>query len=133
MEIAVVMTPCDKKIDSHATLEVALKMMAENHIRHLPVMVGDVVIGLLNKSAAVLCFTVNATMKNEVLVGAICDREMLLVAPETDAAQVILEMAQKKLDSVLVGRSSKDIVGIFTVTDACRLAHNLLEEKRYRK
>ena len=128
MKISDIMTPCPYKVSGEKSLTEALKMMELRGISHLPVANGEEIVGVLSKRdlevANFVCETTNFCPS----VMDICRDEPYSVNIDTPVAQVTEDMGSKKTDYALVIDHQGNIVGIFTVTDACRLVTLLLNE-----
>lgn len=122
--IAQVMTPVPKSIGPEVPLSKAQELMAKLKVRHLPVLVGSRVVGLIsdrNAKAAALSkwgegFTVEDVMMPDPYV----------VKPSEKVETVLTEMMKYKYGSALVQEKSGEIVGIFTTVDALYLLRQLL-------
>ncbi len=132
MEIGLIMTPCAHTIPSTASLQEALESMWEKRVRHLPVIEDGQVVGVLSESDLLLSKSICLTTGYCPNVGEIYRKEPKFVKASTSASEVTAAMTQDKLDAVLITDGGGRVIGIFTTTDVCRLAYNLLEEKRYR-
>jgi acetoin utilization protein AcuB len=130
MKIKAVMTSFPYTVPADMSLEKALEQMKLYNIRHCPVVQDHDLIGVVTKRdigvAMLLAQSVNATPT----VGAICQTDPLVVDEDDDLADVAHEMADEKLDYALVTNEENKFVGIFTTSDACRVAYMLLDEER---
>jgi len=114
-----VMTPFPYSVDINTLLGDAHEYMREHDIHHLPVTDGDRLAGILNEQ--------------EILAnpGArafeISLREPGVFDLNARLDDVLSRMADMRLDTVLVTRQKK-LVGIFTVTDACRVFAEYLRD-----
>ena len=115
------MTSCPYYIGAQASLDEALKKMALQSIRHLPVVEGGSLIGVLSERDARLSEMVCKSTNYCPNVGEVCVSEFLAVKGDDDVADVAQRMAEKKLDCAIVCDKDENVTGIFTTTDACRL------------
>lgn len=125
-----VMTPFPYTIESAESLKAAIAVMYAKDIRHLPVVEGGKVYGLLSDRDAKLAIAVGrGTVDAETLtVGDVCIQDPYIV-PHTEKINVVLDrMVEDRMGSALVVRNEK-LVGIFTVTDACRTLSELLRQR----
>lgn len=129
MNIADVMTPCPYTIDANASMNDALEKMRISNIRHLPVKKGDLLIGILSKRDVKLSKLICDHHIQCPNAGDIALKDPYIVQATDDAGQVAKEMADKKLDCVIVADSNGTLVGLFTTIDACNLIHLLLNER----
>lgn len=124
--IAQVMTPIPKSIGPEVPLTKAQEIMAKLKVRHLPVIVGSTVVGLLsdrNAKAAALAkwgesFTVEDVMMPEPFV----------VKPSEKLDEVLSQMMKYKYGSVVVQEKNGVISGIFTTVDAIYLLRQILRD-----
>ena len=116
-----VMTPFPHAVDAGAPLRLARQMMLEHEVRHLPVTQGDRLVGVLTDRdlKRALDPSLGLPPKNELLVDDAMIHDAYVVETTERLDRVLLEMADSHIGSALVAKGSK-LVGIFTVTDACR-------------
>ena len=115
------MTPFPHSIDVDAPLEDAHKLMREHHFRHLPVMSGGEIVGVLTDRdiKLVLGPDFGSPDERELRVRDAYVERPCVVPASTPVAKVARVMAQNRIGSAIVTKHGK-LVGIFTVTDACR-------------
>jgi len=128
MKIADIMTPCPYRIGASTSLDEALEKMSLRNIRHLPVIEGSRLVGVLSERDARLSKLVCEVTGNCPTAGAVCSTDPHIFQAEDDVSIVAKEMAERKIDCALVADEAGNFVGIFTTTDACRLIHLILEE-----
>jgi acetoin utilization protein AcuB len=121
------MSPCVHSIGKAQTLATAHSMMRKWQVRHLPVLEGGKVIGLLSLRDLHLVETLRDVDPGKVSVQDAMTPEPYMIAPDADLRTVAVEMATRKLGSALVARGGK-VVGIFTTVDALRALFELLDE-----
>ncbi len=117
-----VMTPLPYSVALDARITEAREVMAENDIRHLPVTDGGELVGVITERdiALVLDPELDVPFHEELRVRTVCVRNAYVVEPQTPLATVLSEMARRRIGSALVALHGQ-LLGIFTVTDACRL------------
>ena len=115
------MTPFPHSIDVDAPLEDAHKLMREHRFRHLPVMSGGEIVGALTDRdiKLVLGPDFGSPNERELRVRDAYVEKPCVVPASTPLAKVARVMAQNRIGSAIVTKHGK-LVGIFTVTDACR-------------
>lgn len=118
----VAMTPFPYSVEAGDPLGRARAMMAEHAIHHLPVTEGGVLLGVISSREVALG---RAGMPaggagGEPSVREACVPEVLVVEDTEPLDRVLAHMAGERRDAVVVTRRGK-LVGVFTVTDACRL------------
>lgn len=111
--------------DDAATLE---RMMDEHNIRHLPVQEKGKVVGIVSerdlhhqvKRAA------PEAEKNKITARQIMVPDPYIVPFRTPLNEVVMEMAKRRIGSVLVQRHGK-LAGILSAIDVCRIFGEYLE------
>lgn len=125
------MTPYPFSVEIGSQIATAKTMMDQLSIRHLPVRDGERLVGVV--SAQVLgqaekC-NLDVSVNSPLTVRDFCDRAVHIVMPEEPLEKVLRTMAEKRTDVTLVA-TDQHLVGIFTVTDACRGFADLLTRQR---
>ncbi len=119
-------------IAPHCTLEEAHRLMRELTVRHLPVLDGGKVVGIVSQRDLHLIETLRDVDPAKVEVGEAMTEDPFIVEPEALLTDVAHTMAERHLGAALV-RSRGEVVGIFTTTDALRALAELThrpDEKR---
>lgn len=119
------MTEAPHSIGVNQPLAVAHKMMRDNGIRHLPVLRGGELVGLLSQRDLYLVETLHDVDPAETLVEDAMTSSVFQVTPRTSLRTVAAKMAAKKYGCAVVMEDG-DVVGIFTHIDALRALHQLL-------
>lgn len=101
-------------------------MMQKWKIRHLPVLDGSRVIGLLTLHDLHLTERLKDIDPRQVSVEDAMTLDLYTVGPDADLRSVAREMAGQKFGSALVMRDD-EILGIFTAIDALRALSELVE------
>ena len=118
-----VMTPFPHSIAKSAPITRAKEMMTLHGIRHLPVVDGENLVGVV--SAQEVSRDHPDTRRGERSVGELSLDEAYVVSLSEPLDRVLREMAARHLEAALVVKGGK-LAGIFTVTDACSTFANLL-------
>lgn len=113
------MTPSPYTIGDDQSLERAHALMREHQIRHLPVLHGGKLVGIVSMGDLHLIETLGADELSKVKIEEAMTSEPYVVAPETPLEEVAREMAQHKYGTAIVSDGRK-VVGIFTTIDALR-------------
>jgi len=122
------MTPAPKTIAYDETLEQASSYMRALHVRHLPVVRGNRLIGIVSERDLNLIFTFRNQDALNIRVEQALTPNPYIAHPETPLNEVMSRMAEHKYGSVLVVEDGR-LVGIFTSVDALRaLAKVFLEQ-----
>jgi acetoin utilization protein AcuB len=123
------MTPFPHTIDVDAPLEDAHKLMRGRRFRHLPVISGGEIVGVLTDRdiKLVLGPDFGSPDERELRVRDAYVERPCIVPASTPVAKVARVMAQNRIGSAIVTKHGK-LVGIFTVTDACRALAQIIGE-----
>ena len=118
--IADFMTPMPHTVGSEQTITFAQKMMQKYDIRHLPVLHGGELYGVVSDRylGMVACF--NEVNPDETSVEEAMTQEAYTVSQETPLFDVLQEMLEHKYGSAIVVEGAK-IIGILTTHDALKL------------
>lgn len=113
------MSASPHSIGSEQTLTAAHELMRENQVRHLPVLHGGKLVGLVSQRDLHLVETLAGVNPDEVRVEDAMSADPFVVSPDADLAEVARHMAEHKLGSAVVMQGNK-VVGVFTTVDALR-------------
>jgi acetoin utilization protein AcuB len=113
------MTRSVHTIGTKAPLAEAHRMMNDHGIRHLPVLEGGRLVGMLSQRDLHLIETIKDVDPNEVQVEEAMSQDCYTAEPEDSLAAVAREMAAHKYGSAVILRGA-EVLGIFTTTDALR-------------
>ena len=115
------MTPFPYSIAAHAPLAEARAFMHSKKIRHLPVTRDGELVGMITDRDVKLVLGPDFAYpeESELSVADVMLADAYSVDLGERADEVLAHMAEHHLGSALVTRKGK-LVGIFTVTDACR-------------
>lgn len=113
------MTSSPHTIGAEQSLAHAHALMREHCIRHLPVLHGGKLVGIVSLGDLHLIETLGDTDVEKVPVEDAMTPDPYVVPPDADLRDVAATMAAHKYGTAIVTRSSR-VVGIFTTTDALR-------------
>jgi len=119
------MTTLPHSIGSEQPMARAHIMMREHHFRHLPVLHGGKLVGVLSDRDLHLVETLRDVDPEKVTVEEAMTRDPYTVQPDTALDEVVATMAEHKYGCAVVMQNEK-LVGIFTTVDACRAFAELL-------
>jgi acetoin utilization protein AcuB len=122
------MTTTPHTIGSDQTIAKASGVMSEHHIRHLPVLRGGRLLGVLSDRDVKLIEGFRDVDANTTKVEEAMTEQPYTVDPGAPLDEVVSTMAEKKLGSAVVVQNSK-VVGIFTTVDACHALSELLQTR----
>jgi acetoin utilization protein AcuB len=111
------MTPVPHAINDDQPLSLAHKRMRAFNLRHLPVLSGRRVVGILSQRDAFFVETMRDIDPAQVPVRDAMSTDVYVVNPDTPLEEVAAEMAHRKYGCAVVVEGSR-IVGIFTTVDA---------------
>ncbi|MCB1140774.1 MAG: CBS domain-containing protein [Leptospiraceae bacterium] len=123
------MTTTPLTIHRDSTLDEAFKEMKSHQIRHLPVMDGSEILGIISERDIMVAEALNNVDPSKVKAGDIAKTETYKVPPDMPTDEVVLEMAANKYGSALIVQNNK-LVGIFTTVDALTAFAEVLENYR---
>jgi acetoin utilization protein AcuB len=106
-------------IESGQTMSQAHTLMAREQIRHLPVLSGGKLVGVITQSDLHVVESLSMIDPNQVLIEAVMTRDVYVVAPDAPLDEVVEEMARHKYGSTIVV-DHHAVVGVFTIVDVCR-------------
>ena len=126
-QVVAFMTPFPYFIDVDAPLAEAHALMREHHFRHLPVTSAQAIVGILTDRdiKLVLGPDFGSPDERELRVRDAYVERPCVVPASTPVAVVARTMAEHRIGSAIVTKHDK-LVGIFTVTDACRALAEIL-------
>ena len=94
------------------------RIMSEEGFRHLPVMRGERVVGIVSERDLRVASGLSLLEKMLVHAGDIMVSDPVTVSSEDSIEEVAFIMSQNKIGSVIVNDMNDKFLGIFTVTDA---------------
>ena len=122
------MTTSPHSIGIEQNLVHAHKIMREHRIRHLPVLHGGNLVGVLSDRDLHLIETLRDVDPAMVTVEEAMTPVVYTVAPDAPLDEVSNEMAEHKYGSAIVVDHGK-VVGVFTTIDGMRALAELLETR----
>lgn len=122
------MTVVPKTISVDESMAQAEALMKEFRIRHLPVMQGGDLVGVISERDVQLVKSFQDANPAQIKVKSAYKANPYKTKPETGLDQVCNEMASQKFGCALVVDNSK-LVGIFTWIDALHAMSQLMETR----
>ena len=122
------MTTTPHSVEAGVTLAAATKLMQLHGIRHLPVMAGQKLIGIITERDIKYVESFSIVDPETVTVQGAMSEDLYAVSPETPLDQVVATMAEKKFGTATVVQN-EHVVGVFTTVDACRALSELLSTR----
>ncbi len=112
-------------IGREQSLARARRLMAEHGIRHLPVLHGGVLVGMLSQRDLVAIDALPDVDPERVPVGEALLGETFEVPRDASLRSVVERLARERLGSVVV-RDGREVVGVFTTVDAMNVLGDML-------
>lgn len=137
MKVGNHMTPEPVTISEMESMGEAMVVMRRNQIRHLPVVNGNVLVGIvtdrdLRRASPSLLSGIAEEQYKEVLdstpVSRIMTREPFTVRLDTDLVEAVRVLVDKRISSLPVVNGA-ELVGIFTEVDALRCLLEVLKKE----
>lgn len=122
------MTTAPHTIGSDVSLLKAERMMGDLRVRHLPVLEGGKLVGILSDRDIKLVESFKDINPENVSVKEAYSEHIYSVSPKANLEEVCKEMAAHKYSSVLVIDNHK-LVGIFTWVDALNAMTELMHTR----
>jgi acetoin utilization protein AcuB len=123
------MTKAVLTVGRRETLARAHEIMRAHRVRHLPVVERGKLVGMVSQRDLMLIETLPDVNPAEVPVEDAMTNDVFVVAPGDLLSDVADRMADRRLGSAVV-MDDGQVVGVFTVTDACRTLADVLSRSR---
>ncbi len=120
-----VMTTVPLTVDESTSLATVERLFSRYQMRHLPVTHQGNLSGILFARDVEAVLKLHNVSHEEQTIALIVNRHPRQVAPNVGVKDLIQEMAQKKIEAVVVVDGGK-VIGIFTVIDALHMLEGLL-------
>lgn len=118
--IADFMTPMPHTVGSEQTITFAQKLMDKHGIRHLPVLHGGELYGVVSDRDLGMIAGLNEVDPDQTTVEEAMTQDAYTVSKDTALFDVVREMLEHKYGSAIVVEGTR-IIGIFTTHDAIKL------------
>lgn len=122
------MTTVPHSVGIDRPLSQAMDMMREYRIRHLPVLKGGKLVGVLTDRDIKLVASFENVDPSKMLVEEACTFDPYMTKPDAPMSEVVSHMADKKYGCALVVDNNK-LVGILTEIDVYRAFSELMETR----
>lgn len=117
-------------IDGAFSIAEAQNLMKEKNIRHLPVMNGNKVIGIVSDRDILQATSLIDINPHKIAIEDICQRHVYSTTPETPLDHVVDEMAKNHYGCAVIMQNGK-LVGIFTTVDVCTALAEVLRQRSH--
>lgn len=122
------MTPSPHTIARTQSLSAARRAMLDHRVRHLPVLDGGRIVGVVSERDILLIESLPGVNPTDVRVEEAMVQDVFTVTPDAPIGEVIETMIERKLGSAIVTADERAI-GVFTTIDALQALHQLLERQ----
>lgn len=123
------MTPMPHSVGLHQPLKTAHDIMHTHAIRHLPVLEGGRLVGIVTSRDLALVESLEDVDPSKVEVEEAMTTDVYAVTPDARLDEVANEMAERKYGCAVVIEAAK-VVGVFTTVDACRALVEVLHARK---
>jgi acetoin utilization protein AcuB len=123
------MTPSPLTIGADQPLAIANELMRARRIRHLPVLRGGQLVGILSQRDIQLIAGLPAVDLTEVPVEDAMSNNIYSVGPDTPIKEVAATMAEHKYGAALVVEG-RHVTGVFTTIDALNVLAGIASATR---
>ena len=124
------MTRSPFTIGSEQPLVQAHHLMREHGIRHLPVLHGGKLVGMVSDHDLHIIETLRDVDPEKVLIEEAMVPDVYTVPPSAPLDEVVREMAARKYGSAVIVDAGK-VVGVFTTVDAMQAFAELLGTRKH--
>jgi acetoin utilization protein AcuB len=122
------MTHSPHTIGRDQPLCVAYQLMREYRIRHLPVLHGSKLVGLLSQRDLHFMATLPGVDAEKLAVSEAMSQDTYAVGPRSSVRKVTADMADHRYGSAVIVDNDR-VIGIFTADDAMRALSLLLSAR----
>jgi acetoin utilization protein AcuB len=122
------MTPSPFTVGRESSLAAARQIMRKHLVRHLPVLHGGRIEGVLSERDLLFLESIPGVNPTVVRVEEAMVQDVFTVSPETPIGEAIETMIERKLGSAIVCEDER-VLGVFTTVDALRALHRQLEQR----
>ncbi len=122
------MTTTPHTVGAEQTLTTAQALMREYGVRHLPVMHGNRLVGIISDGDLQIISGLKDADPNLIRVEDAMTQDVITFEPGAPLDEVATSMAERKAGSAVVVQNSR-VVGIFTTVDAMLALADLLRTR----
>jgi len=128
--VGAAMTPFPYSVHPDEPVAGVRRLMVEHGIRHIPVQEGGRVTGIISEHDLnpLERPALQAAKADELCARDLLNHEPYVVDFGTPLAEVVAEMAGRRIGSAIVVRHGK-LAGILSVVDVCRVLAEILEDR----
>lgn len=118
------MSPGPHTIGREQSLAAAKQLMHKSHVRHLPVLHGGKLVGVISERELDVIGALPGSKQLSVEDAMVPD--VYVTSQDTELATVVSDMARLRVGSAIVLKGD-DVVGVFTAVDGLRALAELLK------
>ena len=111
-------TPNPVTASEEATLDELNRLMKKHDVRHIPIVRGARVVGIISDRDCRVASGLSQNEKRLVRAADIMATDPVTVSAGESLDEVAFEMSENKIGSVIVNDENDKFLGIFTITDA---------------
>lgn len=123
-------TPYPVTAREDSSIDELLDIVKNLKVRHIPIMSDGKITGIVSERDLRIVSALSAREKFLVRANDLMTPDPVIFQSDTSIEDVILEMSEKKIGSVLVANKNGDLQGIFTVTDALDVLVEILRGRK---
>jgi acetoin utilization protein AcuB len=136
MKVVEIMTRDPLSVNPTETIGKVKELMADNNIRHLPVLKGRELVGIVT-DRDIRAFVIRGLLESpaahekalDVQVSALMTSQPISVAPDDDLREAVELLIEEKFGAVPVVDAVEGLVGIVSYVDVLRCFLDRLEER----
>lgn len=136
MKVVEIMTRDPLSVNPTETIGKVKELMADNNIRHLPVLKGRELVGIVT-DRDIRAFVIRGLLESpaaheralDVQVSALMTSQPISVAPDDDLREAVELLIEEKFGAVPVVDATEGLVGIVSYVDVLRCFLDQLEER----
>lgn len=121
------MTPIPVTIPHDLSMADAAQRMFDHRVRHLPVVAGEEVVGIITERDVALVDSIDGLDREAVTVSQAMTADPYSAPADTPLKDVLEAMIDRKYGAVIVEAEGKPI-GIFTAVDALKALRDTLDD-----
>lgn len=123
-------TPYPVTAHEDSSIDELLDIVKNLKVRHIPIMSDGKITGIVSERDLRIVSALSAREKFLVRANDLMTPDPVTFQSDTSIEDVILEMSEKKIGSVLVANKNGDLQGVFTVTDALDVLVEILRGRK---
>mgnify|MGYP000644120124 CR=1 FL=1 len=124
-------TPDPVTADEDMTIDDLRDLMKKHGIRHLPVLRGDTVVGVISDRDVRIVSGLTLAEKHQVRAADIMAVDPMTVTSTMPLDEVAYVMSEKKIGSVIVNDADGQFLGIFTASDALNALIEIIRSNQW--